>query len=325
MRYHLIILISVLAVGCSTVRTITVNTTASIMQKASSGMELEQSWEYFRNSTPANLKTLEGLYYLESDNLDLLVTLTKGHSAYGIGVYETILLEKRYCDRPHGEIKKYALYHYSQAIRYGLEYFKSKGLDLRTFRRSLKENSQKQIEIWSEYLSLDDSKDVSVLFFMAQAWAGLIYLQQNNIELMSQLPYVMAIAEWVCSKHPDFYYGACGVLQGAYYASKPKIYGGDPEKGKKYFLEAIKKWPGNAFNMTAYLQYMVIPQMDESTYNEYKSTLEQLFSCLEKNKQWGGIWSENGDCKNVDPHMNLLNAIARERFDAITNCEDKLF
>ena len=59
--------------------------------------------------------------------------------------------------------------------------------------------------------------------------------------LVSNLPIVKGLFDWVCSKSPNINFGACDIFYGAYQAQRPLMLGGNPEKGKEIFLKVEKK------------------------------------------------------------------------------------
>src|SRR5690606_29325702 len=111
--------------------------------------------------------------------------------------------------------------------------------------------------------------------FFAQALGGLINMKKDDMVLVAQLPVAKGMFDWVCVEEPNINHGACDLFYGAYEAGRPKMLGGNPEKGKKIFLKAIELNPNNWLARVTYLQYYVIPMFDEDEWAAQKKVLDQ--------------------------------------------------
>ena len=68
--------------SCGSMQKVAVDLTGDIMVKASPEMETEANWDVFKESIPASLKLMEGMFYLEKDHRGLLRTECRNTSGW---------------------------------------------------------------------------------------------------------------------------------------------------------------------------------------------------------------------------------------------------
>lgn len=306
--------------GCSLVTKVAVDTTGQITGKAAYEMETESSWETFASATPANLKFVEGLLFVEPKNENLLLASLKGRAGYAFGVLETRWLHEKLSGNEDESIKLEALKYYSKAISYGDRLFLEKGLNPKNFSSVLTEDNGK-----SKFFSMLDNAlgkdELELAFYYAQALGGLINLNRTSPILLAKLPVVKNMFDWLCEKSPNFQHGACGLFYGTYEAGRPKLLGGSLEKGKKIYLDTIKNNPENHLAKVTYLIYYVIPTFDKKEFRKQKEDLAETFEEWEK----GLLYSPIKENKAMNSPLNLFNAIARKQFDIIVQNEKEIF
>ena len=98
--------------------------------------------------------------------------------------------------------------------------------------------------------------------------------------------------------------------------------GGDLVKGRRYFLDGIKKYQENYLIRVAYLKFYVIPVQDKKIYQEQKVFLQQAFKKWEKKFRWAPMKSQDSF---YEDNRNLYNAIAKKQFEIITRNEKSFF
>ncbi len=300
--------------GCSTVRSVAVSTTADLASKASYEAETENSWEMFATATPGNLKFIEGLLFVEPDNEDLLLASLKARAGFAFGVYEVKWLEERLSGNEDESIKFEASKHYSKAVYYGDRLFREKGLEPNEFSAFLIDK-----KLQSELDRHLDESDFEHVFYYAQALGGLINLNRSSPLLIAKLPLVKGMFDWICNQNPDFQNGSCSLFYASYEAGRPKMLGGDLEKGKNLFLSAMESYPENQLIRVNYLIYYVIPTFNEKEYKAQKSILTDKFSELAKEM----IYQPGKELKSSK--LGLFNAIAEKQFEIIVNNEREIF
>ncbi len=309
----------ILGISCSSVDRVTVNTTARVMEKGANQINHDPDWHFFKQAAPANIKMIEGLSFANPDNDKLLAMLAKSYGGYAYGVLETLNLDDALKDREKLFYKDQAIGAYTKSLNYGLKYLERKGIK-KTDVFS-KEAAAKLPILLEEKL---DSDDKTAVFFTGQSLGGLINLQKENVLLISRIGAAKALMDWVCQRDMDFEGGACHLFYALYEASRPAMLGGNLEKGKKLFKKFIKEHPYNLLGRVSYIQYYVIPMMDEVEYAKQREALIREFSIWEKVKNAG---AQDSRVENYlkRGHLNLFNAIANERFKIIEKNKDNIF
>lgn len=279
-------------------------------------MTLERDWNFFRDSSPGNLKFLEMLYYQDTDNLELLGTLIKGFAGYAYAVPETLAFGDELAGVDGSIQRQNAISLYTKSLDFGLAYLEKKGIKKTDILGS---DEQALNKLLGKKLS---KKDYSAALFTAQSWGSLINLQKDNISLVSHIPKVKGILDWVCSKEPDIEDGVCDMFYAQYEAARPKMLGGDPEKAKALFTAAIKKRPKHLLIRMLYIQFMILPGFDGDAYEKESAVLREELA------KWENINRDNlvdeSEYKAVE-HLNLFNAITKKRFELIELNKKKIF
>jgi hypothetical protein len=286
-----------------------------LLEKSIEGLMQESDWEYFSSSSAPNLKFLELLYLQDLENLRLLTVLIKGYAGHAFGVHETLALKESLAGNDESPAKKSAISFYTRALDYGLYYLEQKGVH----RNDLLAADE---EILRKKLNTLDEDDATAMLYTAQSWGSLINLQKENIALVSQIPTVKAIFDRVCELKPEIDHNICDIFYASYEASRPKMLGGNPAKGEELFLSAIKKNPHNLLLRVSYIQYSVIPAMDEEKYEREATILRGEFSKFTDNNR--------DTLENLSPYksskkLNLYNAIALKRFEMMEQLKKKIF
>ncbi|MBC74492.1 MAG: hypothetical protein CME64_00595 [Halobacteriovoraceae bacterium] len=308
-----------LGVSCSSVDRVAVNTTAKIMEKGSGQINYEPNWHLFKDGAPANIKMIEGLSFANPDNERLLAMLAKSYGGYAFGVLETQNLNEELVDSDNRFFKDQAISAYTKSLNYGLAYLEKKGISKEeVFSKNAAQKLPKLLE------SKLDPDDKTAVFFAGQSLGGLINLQKGNVLLLSRIGSAKAMMDWVCKQDMNFEGGACYLFYALYEASRPAMLGGDLEKGKRLFKKFIKDYPHNLLGRVSYIQYYIIPMMDEVEYAKQREALIREFAIWQKVKN-AGAQDKRVKAYKKKAHLNLFNAIAHERFKIIENNKENIF
>lgn len=295
-----------------------------ILSHAAPEIEKERSWEFFKESVGSQVMLISTLGALKKEDKRFLFSTVQGHAAYAFTVWDTLYIEDYIHLNEQSQNKERAIYHYSRAIEAGEWYLAVHDLSLEQLIKS--KNPRKLLD---ENLD-DDDVDKKTVLFLGQSLGGLINLQKDQSNLLTALPAVKAMFDWVCEKDPDMYNGPCPIFYGAYEAARPRMLGGNPEKGKEIFLEAIQKYPDNLLIRIAYLQYYVIPKGDEVAYEEQMAVIAEKKRLIHRDKYWrpfslpaGTI--EGGAEQKINPRLNLFNATALKRYEILNKNRSEIF
>ncbi|PIP89180.1 MAG: hypothetical protein COW79_13900 [Bdellovibrionales bacterium CG22_combo_CG10-13_8_21_14_all_38_13] len=307
--------------SCGGIQKMAVGTTAGLLFDAAYEMETEPDWDHLKESVGPNLKVVEGLYSLSPEDDDLLVALVKGYTAYAFAIHETEALADQYSDKSKSISLSKAQHFYSRAIEYGLEYFVEQGITWDQLVKSPREEGGVE-GLLSKKLSSDKRTHEAVAFF-AQAMGGLINLKKDDMTLVAQLGIVKGMFDWVCKEDPNINHGACQLFYAAYEAGRPRMLGGDPEKGREIFKKAIELNPNNWLVHVTYLQYYVIPMGDEDEWASVKKVLNQAEVLNQEDLIWSPGAAPNAAFK--DKSIRAFQAVALKRWSIIKKYEKEFF
>ncbi len=313
------LLTALIGSSCSLVKTTAIRSTTGIMQDGSGVVNHEGDWHNLKKAAPANLTTLEGFWYADQNNTDLMALLIKGHAGLGFGVYETKALDDQLQDKDASQAKKKAIIHYTKAYDYGIRFMKEKGISASQLND--REAKSKLPKILDDKL---DEDDMIATFYFAQAWGGLINLQRTNVALLSKLPTIKVLMDWVCGKDANFEFGSCKLFYAVYEAGRPAMLGGNLQKGKKLFLEFINSAPLNLLARVSFIQYYIIPTMDEVLYAEHAQFLKKELMLWEGTLNLGTRKKTNLKYLKKS-EFNLFNSIAKKRFEIIEKNKKEIF
>ena len=305
--------------GCgSLVNKIAVSSTGAVLSQASDEVLSEGNWDVFYYGVPGNLKLMEGLHYISPEDRNVLSSLVKGYAGYAFVVNETLALDEEYKESEFKPNHFQAIVNYSKAVRYGEQFLKTYGID---YDGILKVSSDEQKA--KKYLSKvgSDKFERHTLFFIAQAYGGLILFNRDDMAMISKRPLVKAIFDYVCEIEPDINGGACDIFYAANLALTPAMMGGDPYKGQELFIEAIKKYPDNYFIRIAYLQFFVIPFEEEEIFEENLA----FFRKREKDFDASLEFSSNQKDNFHDNKLRLFQSLAYKRLEIMKVNKDNFF
>jgi len=86
--------------------------------------------------------------------------------------------------------------------------------------------------------------EAPALFWAAFCWSGFINLSKDSPEAVVELPKTVSIMKRAHELAPDYDFAGSDLFFGVYYASRPRLLGGDPEKAKEHFKWAQRLTQG---------------------------------------------------------------------------------
>ncbi len=255
-----------------TVKQIALRATADILESGVGAFYEEEDVPFARDSMTSHLKLLEGFLRSDPHNKKLLFSLTQG-----FGGYAFLFLEDENSER--------AKYFYQKAKNYGLEILGDKMTDLNKMTAA----------------------DVPALFWTAYAWGGWANLSRTDPQALADLPKVEAMIRRCEALSPGYFYEGANLFLGAYYGSRPKMFGGDLSKSKDYFEGALKK-SGRKFLMAQvlYAKYYSVPAQDKDIF---KFLLTEVVAAP----------------KDILHEQTLSNQVAKEKAKKLLEKIDELF
>lgn len=200
--------------ACSLNRT-AARVTSGIVARGLPAVFSESDTQYVKEALPANLQLMEILLKSDPDNRTMLVNAARGFCGYGL-----MFLEDENPER---------------ASRF---YAKGEDYSARALKGAAPADAKKA--------------DVPTLFWNTFCKALYINVNRDMPEAVAELPALEPAIQKLLELDPSFYYNGPQTLMGAYYSIRPRMFGGDPEKAKKYF-ELSLKGAGEGFLLNRFL------------------------------------------------------------------------
>jgi hypothetical protein len=316
-----ICLAQLLITSCSTLRKTSLGVASPMFFEASAGFEDEGNWENFRLGIPANLKLLDGLLVIRPEDHNLLVAAIKGYTGYAFTVNETLYLADKFAEKDKSRHLDEALMNYSKAFAYGRQFLATEDITLQDLQKAQKEKGG-IVAFLDRHLS-DDEVSLEGAIYTGQALGSLANLQKHDMILVSYVSIAKGLFDWACSKNSDIGFGVCQIFAGSYEASRPRMLGGNPAKGKKIFEKFIKDRPHHWLGRVIFLENYVIPMSDERAFNKQRKVLDRLAKLHRNDLNWHPSRARHDAF--VNPRLRIYQATAITRYEIIKRYRKELF
>jgi len=217
--------------ACAFSKKMTVVSAASLLEEIAKSSYKQSELRVIREGMPAYLMLMDGMVEAWPENERLLISAAQGYASYASAFIED-------------QDRSYAKTLYRKARDYALRSLAERG-----FERPI----DRSFDGFEKGLAKLGKKDVPYLFWAAANWGNWISLNLNSMEAMAQLPRVELMMKRVLELDERFYYGGPHLFMGIWYASRPKIGGGNLELAQNHFKRALELGEGK-FLMT-YVSY----------------------------------------------------------------------
>jgi len=184
-------------------------------------MQKQTDLELLQEGAPSLLLLLDGLVASDPNNEKLLMTATRAY-----GAYATILYEDGQTER--------AVNMSIKSRDYGINL-----INLLPALKSIKGQTRQALAEIKKALAKATPAQVEYLFWGAYGWSTWIQYQEGSPAALADLPIVELIMLRVVELDESYYYGGAHIFLGAYYGSRPQIYGGKPDASRKHFERAL--------------------------------------------------------------------------------------
>lgn len=238
-----------------------------------------------REGMPAYLMLMDGMIEAWPDNDQLLIAAAQGYSSFASAFVED-------------QDKDYANFLFAKGRQYAL-----KSLGMRGFKEPL----QSPLDDFKEGLNALGKKDIPYLFWAATCWANWISLNLDSMEALAELPRVEMMMKRVLELDEGFYYGGPHLFMGIWYASRPKIAGGDLKKAQGHFLKALDLGQGKF--LMAYVYYANYYARQTLDKDLFVSTLQKVLEAR------ADIFSD----------LTLLNTVAQKKAKELLSRVEEYF
>ncbi len=270
------LLLCLLLSGCSLNR-IAARTTASVIDTGMPAIYRGSDPQFAREALPANLQLMEVLLESDPGNQTLLLDAAMGFCGYSFMFIED-----------ENEARASGLYR--KGAGYALRALELKGV--------VKDGSADPLDL--------DKNTAAAAFWNSFCRASYVNLNRDDPDAVAELPKIMPVVERVAELTPDYYYNGAYTMLGTYYALRPKVLGGDPEKAKLNFDKAIQG-AGAGFLLNSYMaakMYAVAAQDEDY----FVKTLNAIL-----------------DAELKDDETRLPNEVAKLKAKKLLEKKDELF
>jgi len=259
--------------ACLPNKKLTVGATATLLEEVARASNRQSDLRILREGMPAYLMLIDGMVQAMPKNDQLLIAAAQSYSSFASLFVED--QDKEYANLLYGRGKQYAL----------------KSLEMRGFNEPL----QRPFDEFKEGLNRLEKKDVPTIFWTATCWANWIRLNLDSMEAISELPRVEWMMKRALELDEAFYYGGPHLFMGIWYASRPKIAGGDLKKAQEHFLKALDLGKGKfLMAYVYYANYYARKIMDKELFT---STLQKVLETPAE----------------ISPDLVLLNTVAKKQ------------
>jgi hypothetical protein len=301
-----LVLASIAALAGCDVGKFTVNTTSKVLLRAQPGLQQESDYELARLAIPGALKTVEGFWVVDPDNWRLIRILTEGYCQYGTAFVED--------DWEVAKFKKDIA---------EIEYHNERSTKI--FNRCLNYALKTLGSRWQRDLFGDEPTVTALLrdqggrdrrfsmMFAAVALGSIINHNLTRVEMLGYLPTVQKVLEHVIEldkkQAPDNPAHAAlpHIALGMLHTGRPKSMGGEPDRARAHFEEALKLTNNKFLLARTLMAYRV-----GLATNDRKFFHDQLKQVLET-------------APSVWPEQRLANEVAHRKARRYLSKEKELF
>jgi len=205
--------------ACGAVDCVATRSTARLLERARAGSLDEPDFDLAREASPAQLKLIESVLVSDPRNRALHRLAAEGFAGEAF-----LFVEDSAPARAKG------LY------RRGREH----ALAALARKAAFRGLADKTLDDFAKTLAKAKKDDVPDLFWAAFCWAGEINLSKDDAGMLAELPKASALMTRAAELDPGYHFDGADLFFGVYYASRPAILGGDPQKALQRFAAAQK-------------------------------------------------------------------------------------
>jgi hypothetical protein len=271
--------------ACIPSKKLTVAATATLLEEVAKSTYQQSDLKMVREGMPAYLMLMDGMAEALPGNEQLLINTAQAYSSFA-----SVFVEEK--------DPEYATWLYSKARMYAIRALKARGLP---------DPLQSHVDALKEDLNGLGKKDVPYLFWAATSWGSWIKLNLNSMEALAELPKVELMMKKVLELDEGFYYGGPHLFMGIWFASRPKLAGGDLLKAQQHFRAALKFGQGKFLMAHVYYaNYYARQALDKDLF---VSTLQTVLDTP----------------ANISPELTLLNTVAKEKAKDLLSRQEEYF
>lgn len=274
-----------IATACIPNKQMTVRSAATLLENVSNSANQQSDLRVIREGMPAYLMLIDGMVEAVPDNAHLLITAAQAYASFASAFVED-------------DDTEYARTLYKKAKTYALLALEQQGL---------KNPASKPFDAFEEALTRLGKDDVPYMFWTATCWGSWIRLNLDSMAALAELPRVEALMKRVLVLDEQFYFGGPHLFMGIWFASRPKMAGGDLTRAQHHFQKALEFSQGK-FLMT---QVYYADQYARKTFDKklFVTTLQNVLETP----------------ADTIPQLTLLNTVAHKKAKKLLEQVDSLF
>ena len=207
-----------IAAACIPNKHITVGSAATLLEDVANSANKQSDLRVVREGMPAYLMLIDGMVEAMPNNARLLITAAQAYASFASAFVEDA--DTDYARTLYEKAKKYAL----------------RALEL----RGLKQPLSRSFDDFEKALNQLGKDDVPYMFWTATCWGSWIRLSLGSMAAVAELPRVEALMKRVLVLDEEFYFGGPHLFMGIWFASRPKIAGGDLTRAQHHFQKALE-------------------------------------------------------------------------------------
>ena len=215
----------------------------------------EPDVELADRAIPAGIKMLEGLLVSDPDNSEILVPLAEGLCNYAFSFVED--------DDPARASRLYlrGRRHAARALEIAGGPAGYTDLGMEAFKTASAGVPQAAMP---------------ALYWVGRCWAGWLMLNLDDLEALAAISKLEIAMTRVLEWNENYDYAGPHLFFGAFYGSRPKLLGGDPERSKTHFDQALSL-TGGRFLMTQmlYAKLYAVRVQDKKLFEKLLNEVEQ--------------------------------------------------
>jgi len=281
-----VLLVFFSASGCASIKNMAITALAPTFDDMNIAVNRLQDFEIVKQGIPSNLMLIEGLLEGSPDNRALLTLAAQTYFIYALGFVED-------------EDPERASYLYNRGKDHGLKVL----LQDPAFREGIAAGSDQLAKALDGF----GRHDVAALFWTGNCWGSWINLNKDKIKALAEIPKVDLIMHRVLDLDETFFFGGPHLFFAMMHVSKPRMFGGNPEKAQEHFDRTFAISDGSfLLPYVFYAQYYATFMLDEELYT---STLQRVLDAP----------------PDILPDQVLANEIAKRKARRLLGCMDEFF
>jgi hypothetical protein len=298
-RGKLLILALLLALsyqGCSLSKTAS-DITSQIFKVGAPYFERESDPYVAEQAGLAMLKTMEIFWVHNRRNRNYTILLAKNYANYAFGIIETNMVKYQETDPDKYDVlAERAKLFYERGKWYGMRILKK--------NKKLRMTVDKDMQGFQKVMAKFKKGDMDAVFWTAFSWGSLINLKKDDPMAITELGYVEAMMSRVVEVNPTFFYGSPYLFYGVYYASRPTLLGGNPDKAKEYFDQATQVTKGRfLMAKTLKAQFYAVQIQDRALFQQLLGEVQATDANILPDQRLGNVMAK----KRAGYLMNRIN------------------